>query len=330
MQAESGTILIVDDNPENLQVLFHTLCQGDYRVIAAEDGTDALVRLARQPVDLILLDILMPGMNGYELYQRLRVDPAGAGIPVIFLSALADREAVIRGLHLGAADYITKPFHPEEVLLRVAKHLQLRRLQRELEAHNHALEREIDERRQVEAKLAAALETMERLAQQDGLTGLANRRYLDEYLMQEWQRLRREEASLALILADVDYFKRYNDGLGHQAGDDALRAVAGALQEVLRRPADLAARYGGEEFALVLPGTGLEGALVVAGAVREAVAALALPHPASDWPHISLSLGVAARVPGGADPAQLLQAADVALYRAKAAGRNRVHSATVA
>jgi diguanylate cyclase (GGDEF)-like protein len=276
-------------------------------------------------VDLILLDILLPGMDGHELYRRIHASAANAGTPVIFLSALADREAVIRGLRLGAADYITKPFHPEEVLVRVARHLQLRRLQRELETRNRSLEEEVAERRRVEEQLASALETMERLAQQDGLTGLANRRYLDEYLMQEWQRLRREEASLALILTDVDHFKHYNDSLGHLAGDDALRAVAGALRAVLRRPADLAARYGGEEFALVLPHTELEGALVVAGALREAVAALALPHPASDWPHISLSLGVAARVPQGDDPAPLLRAADAALYRAKAGGRNRIH-----
>jgi len=325
MTAASATILIVDDNPENLQLLFHTLCRDHYRVIVAEDGQSALERLTRHTVDLVLLDILMPEMDGFELYARLRAHPAGAGIPVIFLSALADRESVLRGLNLRAADYITKPFHPEEVLLRVARQLELQRLQRELETRNQALEAEITERRRIEEKLAGALASMERLAQQDGLTGLANRRYLDEYLLLEWQRLRREEASLGLILADVDHFKRYNDRLGHQAGDDALRAVAGALQGVLRRPADLAARYGGEEFALVLPHTELEGALVVAGALREAVTALALPHPDSDWPHISLSLGVVARVPRGDDPAPLLRAADAALYRAKAGGRNRIH-----
>jgi len=327
MEAESGTILIVDDNPENLQVLFHTLRQGHYRVIVAEDAHSALERLQRQAPDLLLLDILMPDMDGFELYRRIRANPTTAGLPVIFLSALADRESVLRGLSQNAVDYITKPFHPEEVLMRVAKHLELTRLQRELKTRNQALEREVGERRRVEIQLAEALERMERLAQQDGLTGLANRRYLDEYLQQEWGRARREAASLAVIIADVDHFKRYNDRLGHLAGDDALRAVAHALRGVLRRPADLAARYGGEEFALVLPHTDLEGALVVARMIREAMAALALPHPDSDWGHLSLSVGVAARLPHNDDPAALLRAADAALYRAKASGRNRVDGA---
>lgn len=321
---EVGTILIVDDNPGNLQLLFHILERDHYRVLIAEDHESTMTRLAHNSPELILLDVLMPGLDGFKLYEKIRTNPATARVPVIFLSALADRASVLQGLSLGAADYITKPFHPEEVLARVRLHLQLFRLQRTLEARNRELEQEIAERRRVEAELAEALETMERLAQQDGLTGLANRRYLDEFLQREWLRSRRDEASLGFIIADLDDFKAYNDHLGHLAGDNALRAVARAIQSVLRRPADLGARYGGEEFAMVLPNTDLEGALQVAEAVRQAVAALGFVHPNDPRRHLSLSLGVATRIPSTDSPESLIRAADAALYRAKSQGRNRV------
>lgn len=175
------------------------------------------------------------------------------------------------------------------------------------------------------AQLAQANRDLERLSTQDGLTGISNRRYLDQYLAGEFRRARRLGSPLAVILLDLDHFKLYNDSQGHQAGDDCLRRVAQALAGALRRPADLAARYGGEEFAAVLPHTGLQGAAALAESLRRAVRGLDMPHPASPGGGpVSVSLGVAALAPQDADPASLLARADQALYQSKAQGRDRV------
>jgi diguanylate cyclase (GGDEF)-like protein/PAS domain S-box-containing protein len=191
--------------------------------------------------------------------------------------------------------------------------------------------RDISEQKQAEAALHEANAQLQELATTDGLTQLLNRRRLDECLNMEWRRLAREKLPLSFIICDVDYFKKYNDRYGHQAGDDCLRAVAAAIRSRVKRPADLVARYGGEEFAVVLPDTGLNGAGSVAGEIREAVQALGIAHEASEVsPWVSLSLGVATRVPGeGFSAEQLMAAADQALYDAKHNGRNQVAVADV-
>ncbi len=184
---------------------------------------------------------------------------------------------------------------------------------------------DISERKRAEQALQAANEELARLSQTDGLTGLANRRRFDEVLDAEWRRLRREGRPLSLLLGDVDHFKKYNDALGHQAGDRCLAAVAQAIRAAARRPADLAARYGGEEFVVVLPGTPAEGARQVGERVRAEVERLGLPHPASAVAgHVTLSIGAATLIPGEGPPGDLTRLADEALYRAKALGRNRV------
>lgn len=188
---------------------------------------------------------------------------------------------------------------------------------------------DISERVRAEQHLARANEELQRLAQQDGLTGLANRRQLNRVLEQEWRRLRRLGASLALCMLDVDHFKSYNDRQGHLAGDDCLRQVARVIDEVLHRPADVAGRFGGEEFLLILPNTDHDGVLAVARGILRAVAGLAIPHPGSPLGRITVSLGVAAMVPDDASPERLIDAADQALYRAKAGGRNQVAVASV-
>lgn len=305
-------ILIVDDEPKNLSVLRQMLTQEGFTVRPAISGELALTAIEAKLPDLVLLDIMMPpGLDGYEVCRAIKNREASKDLPVIFLSALDDTMDKVRAFEVGGQDYISKPFQFEEVLARVRTHLRLRQMQRELALKN--------------AELAAANEELERLARQDFLTGLANRRTLDEFLETEWRRLTRERAPLSVILMDIDFFKGYNDQYGHGQGDECLQQVAAAIDATVKRPADLAARYGGEEFCVVLPGTDGPGALAVAEDIRLAVAGLAIPHAASKVAgHVTISLGVAAAVPSPeGHPLPLVKQADEALYRSKDEGRNR-------
>ncbi len=290
-------ILIVDDVPANVRLLAHALLP-DYAVRVATSGSDALEVVASEAPDLILLDVMMPAPDGFEVCRRLKADPHSRDIPIIFISGRDEESDELQGLHLGAVDYITKPFSLPVVKARVATHLELKRYRDLLE--NQSLV--------------------------DGLTGIPNRRRFDQVLAQAWPLCLRRAEPLAVILMDVDYFKRYNDHYGHLLGDDCLRRIGQALLAARRRPLDLIARYGGEEFVCVLADTDHEGALAVAEGLRAAVAALAIEHAYSDVAAtVSLSLGVAARVPTATMVPELLLAnADLALYQAKREGRNRV------
>ena len=290
-------VLIADDDAVNREVLGELL-KPEYGVLLAKNGVQALERAARHAPDLILLDVMMPDMDGYEVLRRLRADPQTAHISVIFISGLDRPEDEANGLKMGAADYIVKPFNPTVAMARVALHLQVVRQRRMLE----------------------------RLANVDGLTELANRRRFDELYEREWQRARRSGLPLSLALLDIDAFKQYNDCYGHPAGDRVLRAVARLAASAMRRPADLAARYGGEELVLLMPETdAVDAQERIAGACA-AVAQLAIPHETSTVaPVLTVSVGGATLAPGsGEPPAELFEAADRQLYRAKQAGRNRV------
>lgn len=297
MLERPARLLLVDDQPANIHALYQVFA-ADHQVFMATDGPKALALCRERRPDVVLLDVVMPGMDGYEVLRRLQADPQTATLPVIFVTAYNDVAAETRGLDLGAVDFIHKPINPTIVRARVRNHVQL----------------------------AARQERLRQLARYDGLTGLANRRRFDERLDEELRRSQRAAGAMALLMIDVDRFKRYNDHLGHLAGDDCLRRVAEAIRGCMRRPTDFAARYGGEEFACVLGDTGAEGAFEVAQAIRGAVQALALPHPDSDaHADVSVSIGVAAWTPDPVpDGGALLAAADAALYRAKRAGRNRV------
>lgn len=292
-------ILIVDDTPTNIQVLAEAL-RADYRVKVATTGKAALV-IANNPEshpDLILLDVMMPEMDGYEVCRRLKQEPATQNIPVIFVTARNDIAAEEFGLGLGAMDYIVKPFHLAVVKARVQNHISLK----------------------------MKTDLLESLALVDGLTGIPNRRRFDEVLGNEWKRALRVGAPLALIMADIDYFKAYNDNYGHGAGDQCLKVVAKALVNSLCRPSDMMARYGGEEFVAVMPDTDGEGAHLLAEHWLANVAALALAHPFSSIAdHVTISVGYAALKPSqGRSPMELLDLADKMLYQAKEQGRNRV------
>lgn len=290
-------ILLVDDVPSNIQMLNETLKDG-YHLFFATNGRDALRIASEAPPDLILLDIVMPEMDGYEVCRALKSDPLLKDIPVIFITAACMESDEEIALELGAVDYITKPFNPSIVRLRVRNHIELKR-QRDVLA---------------------------RLSSLDGLTGLPNRRSLDTALEREWRRGTRSLRPISMIMIDIDHFKAYNDTCGHLAGDDCLKTVAGVLKEPLGRAGDLLGRYGGEEFLAVLPDTDEVGALSVARLIHQAVADLDIPHPSSPLGgRITVSLGVAT-VAARKDQSytSVLHAADQALYQAKQEGRNRI------
>jgi diguanylate cyclase (GGDEF)-like protein len=490
-----ANILVVDDHPDNLRTLSTILSQHGFKVRLAISGAVAIETIHSQPPDLILLDIRMPELDGYDVCAVLKASQSTCKIPIIFLSALDSPANKVKAFELGGADYVTKPFQAEEVLARVKNQLIIRQQQQQLTEQNHQLHRELCDRQQAQAEtelllntiqavseapdlsaalqatlsniraaidwdyceawtiaeddttlqlaqvcynlkdwqmvqfhqlgttcrfaygvglpgqiwaaqqpewlasisqaaspsfcqtqraIAAGLKTvfgvpivlekqvlaillffnrtfkpfdpqllklvngialhlgisiqhkqaekalrqanqeLYRLATLDGLTQLANRRRFDAYLMTEWKRSRREQLPLTLLLCDIDYFKRYNDHYGHQAGDGCLKQVAQVLHQSIKRPADLAARYGGEEFALILPNTPIKGALHVAKRIRRTVAKLKILHEHSCVSHwITLSIGIASWIPEqSSSPETLIAAADHALYAAKAAGRN--------
>lgn len=319
-------ILVVDDTPNNLRLLSQILREAGYEVRSALNGKMAFASVQASPPDLILLDIQMPGLNGYELCQRLRQTPFGMDIPIIFISALQNVQDRMKAFEVGGVDYILKPFYPQEVLARVQIHLTVSQQQRHLKAKNLELQREVERRRQVELLLYETNQELERLSNLDGLTQLANRRRFDQYLWEMWQLLQIDHDCLSLILCDVDFFKRYNDAYGHPAGDRCLQHVAQALLNGVHQATGLTARYGGEEFAVILPNASSYEAQMAAERIRNLVFGLELEHIKSPlYQRVTLSLGVSTLVPEvHISPQQLIAKADAALYAAKTQGRNQV------
>ncbi|MBM7455087.1 diguanylate cyclase (GGDEF)-like protein [Oceanisphaera litoralis] len=289
-------ILVVDDQPVNIRALYEVF-RGRFEVLMATSGEQAISLCREQRPDIILLDVVMPGLSGHEVCRRLKASPGTRDIPVIFVTSQNEEAEEALGFEIGAVDFITKPINPVIVLARVRTHLALK-LQSDL---------------------------LRSFAMIDGLTKVANRRKFDETLALSWRACQREGRPLSLVLLDLDYFKQYNDRYGHQKGDHCLMAVAGALGHGLRRPHDLLARYGGEEFVCILPGTDSQGAIQCAEVMREAVKALQIEHQDSAaGPFVSISLGIATQIPGAdTSPEALLAQADRQLYQAKRKGRNR-------
>ncbi|MBC9177182.1 diguanylate cyclase [Pseudoroseomonas ludipueritiae] len=295
--SKRAVILVVDDEVSNIELLSAAL-EDDHEICFATSGEEAL-ELARSVLpDLILLDVLMPGMDGYAVCQQIKADALLADVPVIFTTALGEQEAEVKGLELGAVDYVAKPISPVIVRARVRNHIEMKRMRDQL------------------AELAVT----------DALTGLGNRRRLEQALQQEAGRLARSTADLSIIMLDIDFFKQFNDTYGHIAGDRCIIMVAATLNRAVRRAADLAARYGGEEFACVLPNTSHEEAMAIAHNIRDRVLALSIPHEGSTAaPYVTVSVGVAtATCAPGIDPVSWIKAADDQLYQAKARGRNNV------
>lgn len=293
-------LLIADDQPTNVRAL-HGLFKDDCDVFMATTGEQTIELCRKELPDLILLDVVMDGMDGHEVCRRLKADPLTHTIPVIFVTAQTDEADEEYGLSLGAVDFIIKPIKPAIVRARVRAHLSL--------------------------KMQG--DVLRSIALVDGLTGVGNRRKFEEDLDASWRHCMRESLPLSLVMVDVDYFKRYNDRYGHQAGDRCLQVVARTLTQTLRRPYDSVGRYGGEEFACLLPNTPLEAAVSIADRMEESVRGLKLEHLDSSCAGVvTVSVGVATLIPvADVEPYALVDAADRQLYEAKRAGRGRVVSA---
>jgi diguanylate cyclase (GGDEF)-like protein len=291
------TVLIVDDMASNIEIL-NGILGNDYNILFAINGSEALDIAYEQVPDLILLDVVMPDMDGYIVCSYLKAEEKTRDIPVIFVTSMDQEDDESRGLDAGGIDYVTKPLRPSIIKARVRNHLELKRYRDHL-------------------KTTSTL---------DALTTIPNRRQFDDILEKEWLRGKRNQTPLSLLLMDIDFFKAYNDKYGHPAGDDCLRRLARGLADVVLRPADLFARYGGEEFTLLLPDTDADGALSVANRVQETINQLNIPHTESTVAdHVTFSIGVATLIPS--EPLSsfdLVQCADELLYTAKRKGRNRV------
>mgnify|MGYP000227023029 CR=1 FL=1 len=291
-------LLIVDDSAFNISILGEALV-GDYDLTVAKSGEEALEALKSDHLpDLILLDIIMPGMDGFAVLHHIKEMETTKDIPVIFITAMTGEEEEAQGLAMGAVDYITKPFSTPIVKARVRTHVQLKRKS----------------------------DMLQRLSDMDALTGIPNRRRFDEAYEKEWRRSLREGSPVSVIMIDIDYFKKYNDNYGHGEGDVCLRTVAHTLRGCLNRSMDFVARYGGEEFIVLLPATEAAGAAIMAETMRKAIVAKQLPHAYSECAdYVSISLGVATVIPVmGLERDELVKSADEMLYKAKDAGRNRV------
>lgn len=289
-------LLIVDDHPINIQVLYQAFST-DHQVCMATNGKQALDVCIKQKPDLILLDIEMPDISGYEVCAKLKALPETKDIPIIFVTAHIDEETETRCFDEGAVDFISKPINRNTVRARVRTHLLLK----------------------------AQSDLLRQLVYLDGLTEVHNRRYFDERLDQEWKLANRHQTPLSLIIIDVDFFKKYNDLYGHLAGDDCLRRVAKTIRHALKRATDLVARYGGEEFACLLPNTELSGAMAVAESIRLQLIEQKIPHgDSSVSPFVSISLGVCCRSAESTGTlADFLLQADAQLYQAKRKGKNQ-------
>jgi two-component system chemotaxis family response regulator WspR len=317
-------VLLVDDQPIIGEAIRRMLAgQPDIEFHFVTDACKAHeTALAIQPT-VILQDLVVPGTDGFQVIRDYRADEQLRDVPVVVLSAREDAKLKAHGFAVGANDYLVKL--PEQVEL-------LARLRHHSAGYVSRLERDDAFRRlrESQAELERANAELQKLAALDGLTGIANRRRFDEAIRTEWQRALRNKRPLSLLMCDVDRFKLYNDGLGHQAGDLCLQKTAGVLTGCLKRPGDLAARYGGEEFALLLPDTNIDGAAQLAESCRARLEDLALDHPGEGCTVVTLSIGVASIVPTAHNNLeQLIASADKALYAAKERGRNRVIAAAI-
>jgi len=297
LTGERSKVLIVDDSRTNIAIMKDILSD-EYEVFSALSGKAALEIARQENVDLILLDVVMSEMDGYEVCRRLKADRDTKNAPVIFVTSMGEMGDETKGLELGAIDYMIKPVRAPIIKARVRNHLELKKYR----------------------------DFLENLSTVDGLTGVGNRRHFDEVLDREWRRAVRGSHPFSVILLDIDFFKKYNDQYGHLAGDDCLRQVAKALKDTARRGGDTVARYGGEEFVVIAAESPGEGAYALAEKLRISVEALNIAHATSEiCDHVTVSIGVETVVPtSDMKVSSFLKKVDQALYLAKHDGRNRV------
>jgi diguanylate cyclase (GGDEF)-like protein len=301
-------VLLIDDSIAYSQVIQSYVESVGHSVITACDGEQGILKFLEHKPDLVLLDVNMPNMDGYQCARHIRKNcqQGNLWIPIIFLSAEVTDDAIVKGIDSGGDDYLLKP-----ITLKV------------LSAKLRAMARIANMRKELEDASAH----LKRLSLVDGLTQLYNRRHFDEALELEWSRSNRSQAPLSLIICDIDHFKAFNDNYGHVAGDDALVKASKTIIETLKRPSDMPARYGGEEFVVILPDTPTVGAMIVAEQLRTAMNTLNIPHAFSNAANIvTMSIGVSTYYPHQtkASYVELVESADRGLYRAKKNGRNRI------
>ena len=299
-----GKILIVDDSRLIAHVAKTMLTKRGHEIIVAQDGKAGLEAAKSEKPDIILLDVIMPIMDGYEVCERLKEDDSTKEIPIIMVTSKAEAADKVKALEMGALDYVTKPFDEGELIARVNIHLRLRELYEAVQEQNRQLQE---------------------MANRDGLTGLYNHRYFHEQLSQDFLRAKRYHENLSCVLFDIDFFKKFNDTYGHQTGDMVLKALASVVQRATRE-SDLSARYGGEEFALILYHTDGPAAYEAAERLRTMVES----HEVQDNGNVlrvTISVGVATFPHEKIhDSKELIEHADQALYKAKDNGRNRVEA----
>lgn len=299
-EKDKQKILIAEDERLNINILVNIL-KSDYKISVAKNGKQAIERAMSNLPDLILLDIMMPEMNGYDVCKNLKENERTKDIPVIFITAMKEEGDEAKGFDLGAVDYITKPFHPPIVMARVKAQL----------------------------KMKWQADMLRQMACMDVLTEIPNRQKFEEIFNKEWKRAVRKKTPLSVVYMDIDFFKQYNDEFGHGCGDTCLKKVAQTLVESVHRPVDFVARYGGEEFIAVLPETDISGAMAIAEAMRNNVELLKIPHAQSvPLDYVTISIGINSVFPSGSfsDTAlvSLIAVADEMLYKAKSEGRNQV------
>lgn len=319
-------ILVVDDDTFTARLISAHLTGAGYVVTSVADGVDALEAVRANPVDLLVTDWQMPRMDGLALCRAVRAMTGVPWVYTIVLTACDGSDAVVEAFDAGADDYLAKPFDARELLARVRAGERIVRLERDLQRRTTETQQAHTELQLAFRELAKVNRQLDRLALTDDLTGLANRRAAMTNLDRTWDESARHDDPLAIIVLDIDHFKHINDTLGHAVGDLTLQRVATALRDTARAY-DGAARIGGEEFLVLCPRSSEVQAAVLAERLRDVVAALTIETDQSCF-HVTVSVGVAERVPGMRSPDDLLRAADTALYEAKGRGRNRIERAS--
>jgi diguanylate cyclase (GGDEF)-like protein len=309
-----GSILVIDDEPLNLKLLKPILASKGFETKTAQSSDDAFRLLTSSTPDLILLDVVMPGIGGYEVCRKIKENPKLKMIPVIFLTALTDSDDIVKGFNAGAVDYVRKPFNVAELLARVEAHIELKRDREIIEIQKKRLE-------QINQELETMNRSLYHRSITDSLTGIFNRQYVLDHFQQEMGLFKRYGATVSMMLLDIDNFKKLNDTYGHIEGDAALIRCSSAIKHSIRT-VDILGRYGGEEFFIILPLTELDGAMTVAQRISSAM--LNTGNEAMSIPPMTVSVGVAQYQ--GEDEKEFLRSVDDLLYKAKRLGRNRIES----
>ncbi len=297
-------VMLVEDDRAVMMVTSKYIESFGHEVIPAIDGETALELFDPNHIDLVLMDYILPGIDGFETTRRLRKTYQDEWFPIIFLTSTKGDKHLALGLDAGGDDYLYKPVRSVVLESKIKAMSRIVKMQKDLLTAN---------------------KKMEQLSYLDGLTQIYNRRGFDRSISSEWRRMHRDKNTLSFLMMDVDFFKKYNDHYGHQAGDDCLKEIAKGLEEQLYRPADIVSRYGGEEFAVLLPGTDAEGAQQVAERFVKAIESIAIPHvesTASEFVTISVGIACSSKS-GNKNIKKLIKSADEALYQAKEGGRNR-------